>query len=669
MDPLSENEFERLQKLEEVKRHFQALFGAHLPLLGVLFVLWLGGLTLLTYLKVASASDRYTATVSLHYIPAQTRSFAPYDAKYVFQLLNRREQYNDFLDGLENENNAKPSEHAQRARSSSLPSNVTIKYDPKQINFFTISISASTAEDAVKFVNKFAETCISAYNQERRAKLNLERESVRRKRDETLLLIQQIDEEMQKLGAALLMHAPEKEYERLRTLLAERQTELNKLDFAISGLEAQRKRLEETLATINPALYDNLKELQEHLGRLEKVKQEVTVAREIYTPQNPKLQVLESRYKVMEQALQLFLTFHGLTRADIASMDNVVQLNADLQKVTNELQAKQVAKTALEKDIDDNNSRFQEINVLYPKASQLTQERNLQAENVRMMDNRITEIDNLLPQLERDLFVGEYATSAVGRSAFNKKTVGINLFISTVAAIVLVVLIVLIEYLVGKVSDEKELELYSHINYLGVLPDTGQAMTPASGGQMAFSAVCNHIMSLEPKQHVIFVAPLPGGTNLSPAFYENLLSIFHMADKQPLLIDTVPSDEFEATDDMYAGHMEVIAHSEDRGYLPMINRNYFTLTTLSSVKHDLDILRKTYDPIIIKRSTSMRFNKIFIENLSVFCDGAVLGVQARRTPRKFLRFMSKMQEKTKMQLMSFLLDVSVHKRSHRGDKA
>lgn len=669
MDSLSENELERLKKLEEIKRHFQALLGNHLPLVALLFVLWLIGLSLLAYLKVASAPDRYTASVSLHYIPAASKYFAPYDAKYVFQLLNRREQYNDFLDGLEQERGGEKTMSPERARrgrgAASLPRNVIITFDPKQNNFFTIAISAPTAEDAVKFVNKFAETCITAYKQERRSKLNLERESVRRKRDETLLQIQQIDDETQKLGAALLVHAPEKEYERLRTLLANRQTELNRLDFAISGLEAQQKRLEDALDKINPALLDNLKELQGHLERLNKVKQEVTVARELYTAQNPKMKTLESRYQVMEQALQLFLSLHGLTTADIASMDNVVQLNADLKKVTAELEANLVSKAALEKDIADNNNRFQEINVLYPKAFQLTQERNFLAESVRTMDGRITDIDNLLPQLERDLFVGEYATSAVGRSAFDKKTIGLNLFISTVATIVLIILIVLVEYTIGRVQGEKELELYSHINYLGTLPDVADVVVPGSGNQMAFSAVGHHILSLKPKQHVIFVAALPGGANLSPGFYESLLSIFHMADKHPLLIDMVPSDDFDATPDMYAGHTEVIAYSEDRGYLPMINTNFFTLTILESIKRDLNVLKQFYDPILIKRSTSMRFNKIFIEELSGFCDGTMLGVQVKKTPRKFLRFMSKMQEKTKMLIMSFLFDVNAGKRSHR----
>ena len=163
MDTFSEKELEQLKKLEQLRRLIQTILGAHLRLLIAVFVIILIVILVLVYLSAARSPVRYEAQAMLYYNPKQTSDIRPYNAKYVQQMLTRKELKIKFFKDLKIDPDDKWN----------APNLILI--DPieknRVLDRFKITIHTAKAQNAIDYTNAFALHCVQAYNEERVASL------------------------------------------------------------------------------------------------------------------------------------------------------------------------------------------------------------------------------------------------------------------------------------------------------------------------------------------------------------------------------------------------------------------------------------------------------------------------------------------------------------------
>ena len=153
----ADREQEQLQKLDKLRKLVQTILGNHLWLIGTVFVLVLGAMLGLVWVKGANSPTRYLARLTLCYNPKHHGKIGQYDDKYVLRILNRRSTRDAFASQSDELN----------GRRRGILGYIHIGMDRKQPHTFSIELSAASEAEAVAFINEFAGACIQEYSGER----------------------------------------------------------------------------------------------------------------------------------------------------------------------------------------------------------------------------------------------------------------------------------------------------------------------------------------------------------------------------------------------------------------------------------------------------------------------------------------------------------------------
>ena len=639
MEKLSRKEIERLKKIELLRKLLQHIFVKHARLLLCLFVSSLVVILVGIYFFVTMSPVRYVASISLYYYPKNTKYISSFDAKYVLQLINRQTIRNRFYE--------ETAEEGKR-----VPCVITISPEKKDKNGFNISTSSNSQHHAVAFANAFADLCIKSYIDERTESLLNWKKVLLQKKQDVFKDIQQVDIAKSRLGTMVL--APEKELDQLRAIMDEQHSAHTKLSLAIANLEHRQKRLNETISKINPAIFDFEKEIREQIETLKALDKEVLLARQLYTENNPKLMALVSRKKISENAFATFLKEKKLTVGDLDRLSDAGALKLELKTVSDELEARRAEMRALDIEVANINTRFHRLNEVLPHIQQLNQQHASLMESLQSIDTSIADISYLLPLIKDDLKIGIRATKAWGNEPFSSKNLAIGIFAALMLTGLFSTVLLLIEFLFGKVADESELKLFYEFRYLGALPVRNTRSEVEM--RVVYNSVCHMLQSSYPEHHIVMVGTLPGGkipSEMLDAFEWN----YAMAGKRLLVLDMILASSFE--DPGYnCDDMNIITYSGSKGYLPVTSKRLLAPTEIELLKIDLQTLRKSYDLIMIRHSASLRRDLLFIEQIATLCDGSVVAVGAGKTRRKSLRLLSAIHEKTKLPIMVILSDSS-----------
>ena len=149
---------------------------------------------------------------------------------------------------------------------------------------------------------------------------------------------------------------------------------------------------------------------------------------------------------------------------------------------------------------------------------------------------------------------------------------------------------------------------------------------------------------------------LPGG-KLLPELFDAFEWNFAMTGKRTLAVDMVLADNFDY-EKYPLSDTGIIAYSGGKGVLPVASKKFFSPSEVELLKQDLQLLRKSYDLIFIRRSSSLRQDRLFFEQIIGFCDAALIAVGAKRTKRSSLRQLIWLQRKIKLPIMTILTDSS-----------
>lgn len=650
MNDFSEKEREHIRDFEEFRKLIQMILYSHLKLLSIFFGVVLLVIMLFSYFKVTYSSVRYEAQAMLYYHPKQTNNIKPYSAKYVLQMLIRKSVRQQFFQELKNTHPELSGEPGQ-IRITPIEKN-------RVLDCFKISVSAADRKTAIALTNAFSEYCIRIYTEEWSANMEKRKDDLLQKKREVFEEMNKIEQKKTKLGSHKQLFAPEKDYEKLRLLIGEQQTLHTKLGLALNGLEHRQSVLKQKMDRLNPALLANDKELSTRIAALKKLDAQIENSQDVYTEYNPKMMSLQSRRASMHTSLEQFMKEKKITEDDLEQIETVPQLKAEYKSVNDELEARQEEMRILNNEIADANDRFAHLCEIMPQITKLNQQYTSMMDSLHKLDASVADINYLLPLIKDDLLIGERVESAYGMAPFSGKRIVLHIVTALVLTLLLGSLISGIEFEFGRVSGEKELMLFSALHYLGSLPLREELFKSHNQESIAFNTIYHSFRNVGSDHHIVFTGTLPGG-KLMPELFDVFECNHAMSGNRAIVLDVVLASTYNY-DIAQIEDTILVAHSENKGVIPVISKKFLSPSELELLSNDLQILRKTYDLIFIRHSVAMRKDRMFVEQISELCDSAMIAVGCNKTTRKNLRRLLTINKKTGLTIMTIMSDSNIN---------
>lgn len=648
MEEMSEQELEQMKKLELIRKQLQIILRSHIILTCVVFVLLLSGILSILYVRVAFSSNRYISRISMHYYPKQPGKIRPYEENFMLQMFNRPALRSKFFDMASNK------EFDGVAPTGSI----MVKVEKKKNSSFAVVLHARTEQEAVTFTNGYARLCLLEYAEKRTRDLQKWEEVLKQKKQDVFKQIQELNLKKEKLTAPLNVVSPEEDYDRIRVGLSERQESLSKLKFSLLNLETRRDRLQSNLKGFKPALLERKQEIQEQSKELKHLEKEISIARELYTEENPRLMSLLSRERVLREQFEGFLKTCGLTMLDTQKLESAESLHAELKTVQTELSGKEEEIRVLEGEIGMERKLLESLTEILPAYQELKQQTASLRDSLQKLDESLADINYLLVLVKDDLFITEQAVTAVGQKPFRKKNLAIALFAAVALTGFIIAILVLLDLFFGNVTSEQEMTLRSELNYLGKLPVSSKLFGSGAAKELIFNTVCLHLQNILKDKGVILAGALPGA-RLIPEFFSAVEWTYAMSGERLLFVDIVPADNVE--EDLPMEDTGIVAYSGDKGVLPIASKKYLAPAEQELLKQDLVTLRKKYDIIFFRHHFAFRSDRLFLERFIPLCDDLLIAAGLMKTPRKNLRTLAEIQRETGIGIMTVL---TVGKASH-----
>ncbi len=643
MDDSSDRELEQLERIEQLRKLVQAILGNHICLMIVVFLLFLAIFLAFAYMSVTRSMDRYQATIVLHYYPNNTQKIQSYDTKYLVQMFNRQALIHKFFREMTDETGGKISSNR-----------ILVTQERKQNNSISITLFARTDNEAITLTNAFAQFCIREYTSERKTDLEKWRDALLQQKQDTFKEIQRINMEKDKLTVPLNVASPEKEYDRLRFTLGEKQAALVKLTLLVTNQQRKKEKLEEEMGELNPAILLYEKEIRGYTNDLKRIDTEILVLNEQYTEENPKMKAVLAQKKVLQENFDKFLRDKSISFYDINSIGKLDRITTELKGVSEELNVKEEELRLLKAEVSSGSEKFYKLNEIIPRYQQLSLQGANLLDSVQKINDNIADINYVLLLIKDDLFVGEQIEAAKGESWLNKKSIFIASFAAIVVTGFLALLTVLVEFRFGKVANAMEMELYSDFTFLGALPDSEKKLAGGDKESIVLNGIYHSFQNTGMEHHIVLVAELPGATIIQGLF-KNITWNYGMAGKEVLTIDII--DAKDLNENTPTTDTCIISHRDWNGELPLENVNNITEAELQLLKTDLRILRKKYSLIFIRQKAPIR-DALFLKKISVVCDGLLIGIGAKRTLRKSLRALARAFHKEVLPVMTILTEHS-----------
>ena len=664
LDNLQENDLEQLRKLEQFVRQVQNILKTHRRLQLWVFLVFLVGFLCIGYLNVTTSPYRYSAEVTLYYYPKETKNIKKYDDVYLQQIFSRhavRQKFYAEMNGKVVEGNGDEGGEGGGGggvqAGSGTRNKIGINYERKRSGRFQIELHAPTAEEAVERINQFADLCVKEYAEERKADLQRWKDVMLQNRADIHKNIQDLRQERKDFIGPLSSVAPEKDYNDLKMLLGDQQATRSKMNMQVSNLRGRVQRLQESLKRYKPGLLANRQAIRDSAAALKKLDDDLMAARELYTDANPRVQSLLAKRQLLKEKFDTMLNECGIRAEDIPGLDNAEANERELEMAKTELEAKQEDLLILDNEIAANTERLRTFGDIIPKLDQLNRQEASFQTSLQKVDESLSDVNYMMLTAKDDLLIGEYAAGARGESPFDRKHLLLAFFAAAGLTFVIALVSVILEFFVGKVTDETELELFHEYHYLGGLPAADRAVKGAGGKQLVLNAICHQFQAAEPEHHVMFLGALVGG-QMDPALYKAFEWHYAMAGKKVLSIQLKEADKVADSELVENDDTGLVSYSGTQGILPAADSRSLAPSEVMLLKRDLEALRKKYELIFIRHDTLGPADRLLLEQLAPLCDGALIAVGAHRTPRKNLRALLDFHKKTKLPLMTILSGAS-----------
>lgn len=644
MDSFSVQEQEQIKRFEQLRKLLQMIMMSHIRPIIVFFVITLAACLAWFYISARRSSSHYEANVVLHYVNTDKggKTLPP---KFTLALLNRYDIRQRFLMEYR-------KKYGFGARCSIAVEEIR---DKKRgtTEGFKISVKAVDERSAVRIANDFADFCVETYSAECAAALQVQLDELNKKKERALIERERLKTQKRELAGGVgdpkgMLRQLERSVETNRRLLMDERMLLDSLEKSYRELEAEMR-------AFNPALISCEKELRRLLAERKKLADELERLRDVYTDDNDtKMGRPIERLKQKEAELRRFLAERKLTEADIDRLDAALELHGRMEKLRLTIVQKRNRVRMLEAAVRSDEAKIAHLRDIMPQIEILDERQRTYDESLARFQASISDIRSRL--VKDGIRIGERAESAAKIKPLGSKKVVMCIILAILLTGVMAALIVMRDFLFGRVTSDKDLILLPGIRYLGALPTRDMMFESKNQEQIAFNTIYHAFMNSGFKHQVVLVNALPGGKimqELFDAFERN----HAMSGKRTLCIDVVLADTFDY-DMPGAEDMGIIVHSGSKGVMPVITKKFLSPSEIELLKNDLLTLRNSYDLILIRHSASMRHDRMFVEQIMPLCDSLIIAAGLNKTTRKHLRRLTALSSKSDLPIMTILSDSS-----------
>ena len=521
----------------------------------------------------------------------------------------------------------------ERSEKECLGIDLEIVQERKPQNLFTITAHAPTWEGAVKKVNTYAEMLIDGYVEYRKRDLEIWRESIERRKGIIQGQIAEIESEENVLKGKAGVAAPVEMLTMITGLLTDQRRNLSMLGVQIANEEQKKRKYEGIVGASGAALSDNASIIRRKSEEISAIDKEIAKLRELYTDKNPKVSgKLEERAQMLEE-YTAFLKKKGIEGVNIEAIDHVEKAAGDLAETVLRLDVIRENQRALEQEIKANEKRTEELTALIPAFDRLRVKRTDLEQTMRDLDDQVENIAYLLMSVRNDLRQIERAGGAGDKNPLSPKNFAFAAGGALICTFSVAFWVLLLELVLGKVVDGRELKTYEEIEYLGSIPKPGAL--PEIEEKDVLGVVALKFISADLPRGIVLVCRLPGADE-QPQFRETLDWSLTMSGDRTFTLEVVSSSDFKQPEG--AETMLGTIKKGDSGWFPVDNRYTLAPTELQMLQADLATLRGEYDHVFIRMQGGVRRGGSFFSQLLGVCDSALIVAGSGTTPRSWLSY-------------------------------
>ena len=593
---------------------------------GVLIAVFLGLAVVFSLFMVAhfaKSGHRFDATTQLLYNPRQIARIQNMSEKQLFTVLDRASIKRRVGEVL-------PMDLAER---QCLGIDLEVVQERRPTNLFRLTAHAPTWKGAVKKVNAYAEMLIEGYEEYRKKDLETWRESLERRKETLQGQIAEIESEENVLKGKAGVAAPAEMLTMITGLLTDQRRNLSMLGVQVANEEQRKKKLEGIVGSSGTALSDNAAIIRRKSEEIAALDREIAKLRELYTDINPKVSgKLDERAALVAEYTE-FLQQKGIGNVNLDAIDNVEKASGELAETMLRLEVIHENQRALEQEIKANEKRTEELTAVIPAFDRLRIRRADLEQTLRDLDDQIENIAYLQMSVRNDLRQIERAGGAGDKNPFRPKNFAFALGGAIFGTLALAFWILVLEFLLGRVVDGRELKAYDDVFFLGSLPAPGKL--PEQEERDVLGVVALKFIGADVPRSVVLVCRLPGAEP-QPKFREALDWSLTMSGERSFVLEIVQSSSFQPPEECET--LLCAVKKGDSGWFPVDNRYTLAPTELQMLQADLATLRGEYDHVFVTMQGGVRRGGSFFSQVLGACDSALVVAGSGTTPRSWLAY-------------------------------
>ena len=622
-DEFTEAEAEQIRRFSALHKIARGILAKWFGLLALSFVVSYAAFLSCLVWRSAKSIHRFSAETKLIYSPRTVEHFENIGNKQLMSVLDRnslKRRVSKVVLMPEVENQC-------------LSIDLSVKQSRKPENIFTLTAQSGSWKGAVEKVNAYAEILVNEYVDYRTRDLEMQKESIERRRERLQKQISEIESEETIVKGKTGVATPVEMLTTINALLSDQRRNLALLGMQMANEDVRKHRLEAEVGTVGPTVIANAPLIRKKSAEILAVDEQIAKLREIYTDINPKvLGKLEER-KILIDAYSAFLKEKGIGNVAVEDIERMERSALELAEVVTKLDVLKERNKSLELEIKNNEARSAELTTAVSTLERLRSRREDFERSQKDIDGMLDNLGYLQASLKNDLQQIEHAGGAGDDEPFRGKNFIYAAGGAFVVVLVMMFWILTLEFIFGKVRDSAEMTAWGDVIGLGSLPKPGVMASDRADDVQGVVAL--NFCNADVPKGVVLVCRLPGAVE-QPKFRETLDWSLAMAGHKTFLLNLVRSAEFTPPE---GGEAMINTICKDpNGWFTVENRYSLAPTELEMLKADIDELKKTHEEIFVFMPDGFSKGGSFFNQLLSVCDSVLLVVGAGTTLRADLSY-------------------------------
>ena len=622
-EELTDEELARIQSLVALQKVALGIASRWWLLFVAVFCVLALSFSSYLWLRGSKSVKRYEATTRLMFAPKKISRIDPLGDKQLMTILERpslKRQVSEHVD-------------MDDVERMCLTTDMKIEQGKRQGNLFILSSASKTRKGAFAKVNAYADILIDEYVAFRSKDLENWRHSLEARRKTLVDKLSDVEAEESAFKAKSGALTPNEALVALNTLISDQRRNDSALGVDAANEEIKRRKLQSSVGHRGQVVMENSQAIRRRVDSIAAIDAELMTLREKYTDINPRVsgKVQERADRVAE--LNAFLKSKGAEGLDLEQIDNIEKSARELMECTTRLEAIGEKRAALRREIADNEKRAMSLAASVMDFERIETRRTDIMALIHELDEQLGGISYAVGSLRNDLRQIERTGGADDQGPFGAKKAVMAVGAAAVLSGGLLFLIVILEFVFGKVRAGSEIAAYHGIEYLGSLPDEG-AMPPEEERE-SLGVVALKMLLASKDSKTVFAFRLPG-SELNHAFVKAVDYTVAMSGASCFLIDIVSQENFVPP----KGCEEMIGviRCGEHGWFPAANRFALAPTELEMLKADIATLGESFENIFVRIEGVVRVGGTFFDQILNLCDAVLLMVGAGKTTRRAFAF-------------------------------